>query len=163
MFPGVFPTPTPAPQPPYPGGSFQPTERQAAVGRLALQPSWKRAVWKLLPRGREVGRPGRRGGSPRARGPAGKGRLVLHPLNQPVSVCAVPPPPRPPASFLLLSWESPPFPTYLCLCTGLRVSSILLFQNLRLSSLNSPHAIGWAEGGRVLLRGATATPQQATS
>lgn len=42
----------------------------------------------------------------------------------------------------------------------LRVFSV--FQSPGLGSPNLPQVTGWAQGGRVLLRGATATPQAAS-
>lgn len=108
-----------------------------------------------------AGRPGSQGGSPWARGPAGKGRLVPHPPESAcLPVCSVAFP-----DLLLPFSSSLEVSTLLHVSVSvpifLRVFSIV-FQSPGLGSPNPPQAIGRAQGGRVLLRGATATPQAAS-
>lgn len=141
MFPGVFLFLS-LPSPPYPGGSFQPNERQAGLGTLSLH--GKELSGNCYP---EVGRPG----NARARDPMGKGRLVPLPESACLSLCLLYSLTSPPVSFLLLCWESPPFPTFLF---PLRPSSLKVLVG---GSSSPPHAIGWVQSGQVLLPGATVT------
>lgn len=142
VFHGVFLSLS-LPSPPYPGGSFQPNERQAVLGTLSLH--GKELSGICYP---EVGRPG----NPRARGPMGKGRLVPLPESACLCVCCVLSPD------LLSPFSSSvgslhPFLLF-CFLSGL---SILLSKSPSWGSPNSPHAIGWVQSGQVLLPGATAT------
>lgn len=76
-----------------------------------------------------AGRPGSQGGSPWARGPAVKGRLVPHPPSQPVFQSAV----SPSLTSYFLSprlLKSPPFFTYLFLCPSFLGSSPSSFKVL---------------------------------
>eukprot|EP00072_Mus_musculus_P057741 XP_006541413.2 PREDICTED: lutropin subunit beta isoform X2 [Mus musculus] len=81
----------------------------------------------------------------------GKGRLVPLPESACLSLCLLYSLTSPPVSFLLLCWESPPFPTFLF---PLRPSSLKVLVG---GSPSPPHAIGWVQSGQVLLPGATVT------